>query len=70
MRTLISRTEIARSAGSALFSHSWVELNSVDLDIADQNSEVRGVRVIHLAPAGLQNEVVGKTPSCLLILEH
>ena len=40
---------------SALFSFSWVELNNADLDIADQNSEVRGVRgvrgvrVIHLA---------------------
>ena len=34
---------------SALFSFSWVELNNADLDIADQNGEVRWVRVIHLA---------------------
>ena len=40
---------------SALFSFSQVELNNADLDIADQNGEVRWVRgvrrvhVIHLA---------------------
>ena len=34
---------------SALFSFSWVELNNADLDIADQNGKVRGIRVIHLA---------------------
>ena len=37
---------------SMLFSSSQVELNNVDLDIADQNGKVRGVRrvrVIHLA---------------------
>ena len=40
---------------STLFSFSWVELNNADLDIADQNGVVRGVRslrrvrFIHLA---------------------
>ena len=55
MRTLIWLSKVARSvgsagsSGSALFSISLVELNNADLDIADQNGKVRGVRVIHLA---------------------
>ena len=51
---------------SALFSFSWVELNNADLDIADQNGEVcgvRGVRVIHLAlNGGVSSTIHGVLP--------
>ena len=54
---------------SALFNFSWVELNNADLDIADQNGEVpgvrgvRGVRVIHLAQnGGVSSTIHGVLP--------
>ena len=48
---------------SALFSFSWVELNNADLDIADQNGEVCGVRVIHLAlNGGVSSTIHGVLP--------